>query len=61
MRYYSKTEAIAREITEPLGEHAEQHDLDAIADEVLTVGDPWYEVTATEDEFWDAVARHAIN
>lgn len=71
MRYYSKTQAIAHEITEPLGEYAEQHDIDAIADEVLamrhtendhgqTVGDPWFEVAVTEEQFWDCVARHAL-
>ncbi|NDO78470.1 hypothetical protein GKZ75_09595 [Kocuria indica] len=71
MRYYSKTEAAAHEIVEALGEYAGQHDIDAIADEVLTmrhteneagqtVGDPWYEVTVSENEFWDSVGRHAI-
>lgn len=35
MTYTTRTEAIAREITAALGDYADQHDIDAIADELI--------------------------
>ena len=36
--YTTRDEAIHREIIEPLGEHAEDFDIDGIADEIIIAG-----------------------
>lgn len=61
--YTTRNEAIDREIIQPLGEYADQFDIDAIADQVLvSVGEGIdYRFTANEDvDFWDVVAQHEI-
>lgn len=61
--YTTRNEAIDREIIAPLGEYAAQHDVDAIADEVLTTNGEGidYRYTLREDvDFWDVVAQHAL-
>lgn len=61
--YTSRNEAIAREITAPLGEYADEFDIDAIADEVLeTIGEGnEYRYQAREDvDFWEIVEKHAL-
>lgn len=61
--YTTRDEAIDREITTPLGEYAAQHDVEAIADEVLTTTGEGtdYRYTLREDvDFWDVVAQHAL-
>lgn len=57
--YTTRNEAIAREITAPLGEYADQHDIDAIADELIkTEGQGFY---LDEDaDFWATVEAHAL-
>lgn len=61
--YTTRNEAIDREIIAPLGEYTAQHDVDAIADEVLTTTGEGtdYRYTLREDvDFWDVVAQHAL-
>lgn len=61
--YTTRNEAIDQEIITPLGEYADQHDVDAIADEVLTTTGEGtdYRYTLREDiDFWDVVAQHAL-
>ena len=61
--YTSRNESIAREITAPLGEYADEFDIDAIADEVLeTIGEGnEYRYQAREDvDFWEIVEKHAL-
>lgn len=57
--YATRNEAIDREITAPLGEYADQHDIDAIADELIkTEGEGFY---LDEDaDFWATVEAHAL-
>lgn len=70
--YTTRDEAILREIIEPLGDYASQHDTDAIAEEVLSYYDgrddegtihldcAGFYLSATTDAFWAAVERHAL-
>lgn len=61
--YTTRNEAIQREIIEPLGEYASEHDIDAIADAVLTTTGEGtdYRYTLREDvDFWDVAAQHAL-
>ncbi|MBK4159234.1 hypothetical protein GWO56_06740 [Corynebacterium macginleyi] len=61
--YTTRNEAIDREIITPLGEYADQHDVDAIAGEVLTTTGEGidYRYTLREDvDFWDVAAQHAL-
>lgn len=61
--YTSRSEAIQREIIDPLGEYAAVHDIDAIADELIVCdasgsGAVYY---LDEDvDFWDAVFTKAL-
>lgn len=65
--YSTRNEAIQREIIEPLGEYADQHDIDAIADETIGSRRPEgranveFFCTVDTDEFWEIVQRHAKN
>ena len=60
--YATITDAIAREIIEPLGEYAGDFDIDAIADEaVSSLGDCRGFVVKQGDEFWAIVERHDIS
>lgn len=69
--YTTRNEAITREITEPLGEYAAEHDIDAIADEVLYWHDEVREDGSIwlpgcgyrrnqEVDFWEVVEKHAL-
>lgn len=70
--YTTRNEAILREIIEPLGDYASQHDTDAIGEEVLDyydgrddegtihLGRAGFYLSATTDGFWAAVERHAL-
>lgn len=61
--YTTRNEAIDREIIQPLGEYADQFDIDAIADQVLvSVGEGIdYRFTTSDDvDFWDVVAQNEI-
>lgn len=61
--YTTRNEAIDRDIIEPLGEYASEHDIDAIAGAVLTTTGEGigYRYTLREDvDFWDVVAQHAL-
>lgn len=71
--YTTRTEAIESEIVAALGEHADQHDIDAIADAALEFVDgcdadrdayiltrQGYRLTVEHDEFWAIVQKHAL-
>ena len=61
--YTSRNDAITREIIEPLGDYANEHDIDAIADQLIicdgTGLNPKYSLDEDAD-FWDIVAANAI-
>lgn len=60
-RYTTRTEAIAREIVEPIEvgpTSADEFDIEAIADEVLGTYEQGYACLVDADDFWAAVARH---
>lgn len=59
--FTTKTDALDRIILPALGEWAEDHDVDAIFDEAFefdTAAQAFYQ-SATEEEFWEIVERHA--
>lgn len=62
--YTSYNEAVQREVIEPLGEFAEDHDIEAIAEEVIgtegTGTDYIFVPIVSESEFWKIVERHAV-
>lgn len=61
--YTTRNEAINQEIITPLGEYAAQHDVDAIADAVLTTtgeGIDYRYILREDIDFWDVVAQHAL-
>lgn len=61
--YTTHDEAVQREIIEPLGEFADEHDIEAIADEVIiTTGEGVdYGFTIDDDaDFWVIVEKHAL-
>ena len=63
MRYENRDEAIQREIIEPLGDYADQHDIDAIADQVITTdgeGIAKSFIIRGDIDFWEIVAAHAL-
>ena len=57
--YTTKNEAITREIIEPLGEYANEHDVDTIADELIIAGDNGFHLDEDAD-FWGIVAANAL-
>lgn len=57
--YTTKNEAITREIIEPLGEYANEHDVDTIADELIIAGDNGFHLDE-EADFWGIVAANAL-
>lgn len=62
--YTTRAEAIDREIIEPLGEYAAVHDVDAIADTVLTTtghGTDFRYTNRVDVDFWDVVAANALD
>lgn len=69
--YTTREEAVQREIIEPLGEYAAEHDVEAIADEVLYWHDeiredgniwlPGCGFRLNKDvDFWEVVANNAL-
>lgn len=62
--YVTRDECIQREIVEPLGEYAADHDIEGIAVEVVeTVGTGTqlrFRVAPEPLEFWGVVRRHAV-
>lgn len=61
--FTTRNEAIDRLIIEPLGEFADEHDIDAIADEVLTTTGEGVDYRWTIDEdadFWEIVANNQL-
>lgn len=56
----TRTEAIAREITDALGADAANFDIDAIADKVLGDYTAGYACIVDTDEFWTIVENHAL-
>lgn len=57
--YTTKNEVVLREIIEPLGEWAAEHDVDTIADELIIVGDNGFHIDRDAD-FWGVVANNAL-
>lgn len=61
--YTTRNEAVQREVIEPLGEFADEYDIDAIADEVLTTtgeGVDYRYVINDDADFWGIVEKHAL-
>lgn len=61
--YARRDDAITREIIEPLGEYAAEHDIDAIADTLILCDDNGLNAEYYLDEdadFWGIVAAHAL-
>lgn len=60
--YSRRNEAVQREIIEPLGEWAEEHNIDAIADQLIICDgsglNPKYSLDQDAD-FWGVVAANA--
>lgn len=57
--YTTRNEAITREIIEPLGEYANEHDVDTIADTLIkTEGEGFY--LDPDADFWGIVANNAL-
>ena len=58
--YTTKNDAIQYEIIEPLGEWANEHNIDNIVDELITTTDDnRYHLDTTKD-FWDVVANNSL-
>lgn len=61
--YTDRNEAIYNEITIALGEYADEHDIDAIADQVLTTtgeGSSYRYILNEEVDFWAVVEANAL-
>lgn len=58
-RYTTRTEAIEREILTALGEHAADHDVEAIAREVLGDYEQGFACIVDAPTFWAIVEHHA--
>lgn len=62
-RYSTRTEAIQREIIEPIeaGDASrDEYDIDGIADAILGSYEDGYEIHVDSDEFWSVVEQHGI-
>ncbi|MHB2252967.1 hypothetical protein [Corynebacterium aurimucosum] len=57
--YTTRDEAVQREIIEPLGEYANEHDVDTIADELIIAVDDGFHLNQDAD-FWGIVAANAL-
>ncbi|OFP66501.1 hypothetical protein HMPREF2978_04790 [Corynebacterium sp. HMSC074C01] len=57
--YTTKNEAVLREIIEPLGEYANEHDVDTIADKLIIAGDNGFRLNQDAD-FWGVVANNPL-
>lgn len=61
--YARRDDAITREIIEPLGEYANEHDVDAIADALIICEDNGLNAEFYIDpdaDFWAVVAANAL-
>ncbi|MGO1385752.1 MAG: hypothetical protein ACTHU1_13330 [Arachnia sp.] len=58
-RYSTRAEAIEREILAALGEHADVHDVEAIASEVLGDYEHGFACMVDAPTFWGVVEHHA--
>lgn len=57
--YTTRNEAVQCEIIEPLGEWAEEHNIDAIADQLIQATDDGFTIDQDAD-FWAIVEKHAL-
>ena len=57
--YTTRNEAIQREIIEPLGEWAEEHNIDAIADQLIKTEDEGFTIDQDAD-YWAVVAANTL-
>lgn len=57
--YTTRNEAIQREIIEPLGEWAEEHNIDAIADTLIKAEDEGFTIDQDAD-YWAVVAANTL-
>lgn len=60
-RFSTKDEAMEIMILKPLGEHAQTHDVDAIAKEVLGEYEDGYAMKVSDEDFWKVVEKHALD
>lgn len=64
MLYTTRDEAVQREIVDVLGEDAKDHDIEAIANDVIEFGHDartsGYFNNADPEEFWDTVENNQI-
>lgn len=57
--YTTRNEAVQREIIEPLGEWAEEHNIDAIADQLIKAEDDGFTIDQDAD-YWAVVAANTL-
>lgn len=59
--YTTRRDAINHEIIHPLAEYAVEHDVEAIADEILEYSNHQYKLKddVTAERFWEVVKKHA--
>ena len=55
----TRNEAVQREIIEPLGEWAEEHNIDAIADQLIKAEDDGFTIDQDAD-YWAVVAANTL-
>lgn len=63
-KFSTRTEAIEATITNPLGEYADDHDIDAIAEETIATitpenGNVYFVSTVSAEDFWVIAEKHA--
>lgn len=59
--YETRTDAIAREIIEPLAGHVASIDVEAIANRIVERTERGYVCTVEPDEFWQLVGEHDLS
>lgn len=57
--YTTRNEAVQREIIEPLGEYAQEHNIDAIADELIVTTATGFHIDEAKD-FWAVVSNNTL-
>ena len=57
--FCSWNDAVEHLILPAFGEHAEDFDVEAIADEVIESCEGEYTLTVSDEEFWEIAAKHA--
>lgn len=58
--YETRNEAVQREIIEPLGEWANEHNIDAIADQLIKAEDDGFTIDPDSNYFWAVVAANTL-